>query len=322
MIVACIIPSTCSKKSENNLKNCISSLRNSAKNILDIVIIVVSENETTEINPMELAIDRFCCAGDNAGFSGMNNKAINLAFRYYIVNFFLLINDDVSVDYNFFREFAINHSQDGSDVVIPLVLEKRSHEVDSFGAEYFSSGFARNLFVNKTTGIVAPASCLMVSTKTFRDLKRVYKFYFNPILGYYFEDVEMSVRILSLNKNIVKDIKMVSYHLVSATSGKKSYFRTYFSYRNVIWLIIMNWPTKYIIINFWKIILVQAYAFIKGTHHFGIFLYLRIVLDTLKNINTLVRCRVRIIGCYPASFDFSGVLNKSIYRTKNDKYIL
>ncbi|OGM09514.1 hypothetical protein A2159_02415 [Candidatus Woesebacteria bacterium RBG_13_34_9] len=232
----------------------------------------------------------------------------------------MIINDDAYISKDFFKIFIKNVIKSKPDVVIPLVY-RISGGIDSFGAEYFSSGFARNTSDLKTFTTIAPANCVLYKTNLFQKLKKRFGFIFNPVLGFYFEDVEISIRAHSIGAKFTKSEKLIAFHIGSLSAVKHSYFRTFYSYRNVVWLIIINWPLNSVIKYFKNIFLVQSYAFLKSTIYFGPILYMKILWSTIRNIKTLIYYRKTTQKGYLKDFNFEGLLNRHMYKRKNGRYI-
>lgn len=320
MRISCIIPSTCSDKVLPFLKICALSLKAASAEMVDLDMIIVSEVKSARKRIASLGHIHFLYAEENVGFAGMNNVAIDEALEKYSPDYVLLINDDARVKKNFFKILLKTTKNKNSDVIIPLVY-KESGGIDSFGAEYFSSGFARNSVKINTPTTIAPANCVFYKVSLLKRMKKTFGFYFNPILKFYFEDVELSVRVSSLGANIIKVKNLIAYHFGSLTSIKKSYFRTFYSYRNVIWLIIIGWPLRVILKNIVKIGLVQGFAAIKGTWHFGPGLYLKVIWSTLINLDKLLSLRKVTLGGYANDFKFENLLSPYMYRTQKGIYV-
>ena len=321
MRVTCIIPSTCTGMVLTYLRKCLDSLRKSSElSKVELRVLVVADSSSVK-NPFRSKIDLFLYSGEKPGFAQMNNIGIDEALKTFSPDYILLINDDARVDESFFSVFLKTISDTKGDIIVPLVFDYKGKKIDSFGAEYFSSGFARNSVKINTPTTIAPANCVFYKASLLKRIKKTFGFYFNPILKFYFEDVELSVRASSLGANIIKVQDLIAYHFGSLTSIKKSYFRTFYSYRNVIWLIIIGWPWRVIFKNIVKIKLVQGFAALKGTWHFGPGLYLKAIWLTLLNFKTLLSIRKTTLNGYDDDFEFESILNRHMYRTLKGFYV-
>jgi len=316
MNLNCIIPSTCSKDALPHLIRSIGSLIASAKVAnLSLKIVVVTDNKSARPAALKSKIDPFLYAGKKPGFAKMNNFGIDKTIMAESSDYYLLINDDAWLEPAFFKEFLKASKSQKPDLTVPLIYEKGGPTIDSFGIEYFTSGYAKNApsFDIKTQ--LAPAACLIVKTSLLKKMKKTYGFYFNETLFSYLDDVEFSIRARALGAKIAKNKKMKAHHMVSFTAGKKSYYVMYQTYRNILWLIIMTWPFKYIARNILSIIVVQGWVFLYSLKSFGPRLYFRVLVETVRKISVLLRRRKKIMSSYPKKFNFESLFSKYAFRT-------
>lgn len=313
----CIIPSLCSNKSYPILKKCIYSLKRSAEKAgVSIDIVIVSNGKNIVLKELAGEIGHLIKTQEPYSFSKMNNIAIDRAMKIYDPNWLLLINDDAFVDINFFSNFSKIVSEHKScEVITPLIYEGDTQLIDSFGIEYFNSGYAKNSTSLHLDTQLATAACLLISKKTLQKTKESYGFYFNEILGSYLEDVDFSLRIRGIGKKICKAKNMAVRHMVSFTNKRRSKYVIYQTYRNIIWLIIMNWPINSIIKNLPNIILVQLWTCFYSTFTKGPFMFLRIWIDTLVNFPKLWKLRKNVLRSYNKDFNFETVLSRYAFRT-------
>lgn len=326
--IVCIIPTCLRKKSLTTLRLLIKSLRNSSEGILKVKLEFVTTNSLKidgfrsflydiGIKSDEFAINQ---CKKTAGFSEMNN----LVFTKYVgssPDYFLLVNDDVWVNQDFFKNFLKMIKKKSVDIVAPLLIDanilytQKQVVIDSYGVEYFKSGYAKNStgLDNKTQ--LATAACLFLSGRAVESMRESYGFVFNDFLYFYLEDVEFSIRARMLNFAISKVDTMIAYHFGSTTSGKKSYFTMYQTYRNILWLIILTWPTKFIIRNSINIFIVQVWVILYSIKSFGIRMYLKIILDTLINFKQLKVLRNKTIKNYKRDTEFGLLFSDLLFRT-------
>lgn len=317
MRIVSITPSTCSTKMLPYLSKCVSSLKESSDEVVDLVTTVVSDNRKGRQVTLHLELDNYYLVNKNTGFSQMNNVAISEAISIYKPDYILLINDDAWVAKDFFQEFvkSIKHKQ--PDVIIPLVLNSKGNEIDSFGAEYFLSGFAKTANDTDLFTSIAPASCLLITSTCIKKIKKRYGYVFNPILFFYLEDVEFSIRAQAINTELFKNQDLIAYHGGSKTARDKSYFKIYHAYRNVIWLIMLTWPPRIIIKNIFAILKVQGIAFIKSTARFGLLIYPRMVMSTVQNLTKLLKLRETTMKGYNDDFQFESLFSQYLFRKKD-----
>lgn len=318
--VTCIIPSLCSEKSYPILKNCINCLKEAEKktNKIKVNIVLVTNGEKIVLKTLRQEINHLVRYKDKYSFSKMNNKAITYAVKHDKSDWIMFVNDDAFVDSNFFAIFinTLNKSKN-AEIVSPLIYENRTNTIDSYGVEYFNSGYAKNNPKLSTKTQLATAACLLVKRSLLDAMESRYSFYFNEILISYMEDVDFTLRARALNKNIIKSKKMVVNHMVSFSNKRRSYYVMYQTYRNIIWLIIMNWPVRNILRNLHNIILVQLWVFVFSVLTKGPLMYIKIWIDTFKNIDKLLKIRHFVISSYDKKFRFREITSRYAFRSKH-----
>ncbi len=279
--------------------------------------IVIATNSKKNYSKLQASkyIDLILSLPTDSGFSVLNNAAIDRVLTDAYPEYFIFINDDAWVKSDFFTNLAEVIKKHSPDIIAPLIFEGESNVVDSYGVEYFRSGYAKNntSFSNKTT--LATAACMIVKTTFLQKLKGTYGFYFNPVLHFYLEDVEFSIRAVMQNAKIFKSGELIVNHLGSTSSGKRSYFTMFQTYRNIVWVILLTWPKKYIIAHLPSIILVQAWVFLYGSVLFGPQLYIKIIADTLQHMPQLLTLRNQIVGSYKNHNNFSKLFSNLTFRT-------
>jgi len=316
--VTCIIPSLCSKKSLPNIRTCINSLLTSyGLNHINLKTIVVTNGENIILSGVRNKIDKLIFKKRPFSFAEMNNLAIDYTLHNHKPDWVLLINDDAWVDKNFFWEFLKNLKQGQNEIIVPLIYSKNDKEIDSYGVEYFNSGYAKNSKHLSIKTSLASAACILIQTNFLIQIKERFKYYLNPLLKSYFEDVEFCIRVIAMGGSIKKVKKMVVYHLGSSSSGRRSRYVVYYSYRNTLWVVILTWPLKHIAKNLLNIIIVQCWFYIYGTFSFGILFWPKIWLDTLINLVPLIKERRRILASYPLSVDFGKITGRFTFRFRN-----
>ena len=311
MRVTCIIPSTCTGMVLTYLRKCIDSLRKSSElSKVELRVLVVVDSSSVK-NPFKSEIDLFLYAGEKPGFAQMNNIGIEEALKTFPPDYILLINDDAWVENNFFTRLIKILKYSKPELICPLVYKGTSSKIDSFGTEYFRSGYAKSAEELNIETTLAPAACLLVKASFLRRVKNVYGFYFNPIFHSYYEDTEFSIRTLMIGGVIKKDVKLVARHFGSLSFGKHSSKVIYYSLRNLVWVIILTWPSRFIFRHFLKIAFIQALFFLEFFQ-----IYLRIFVDTLKNLKQLLVIRGQIVPKYSKDIDFGTLLSRYTFRTR------
>lgn len=313
--IVCIIPSLCSKQSLPNLIKCIDSLKIAQKlSNVELTITIVSNGKKLLLSGVRKKIDCLIKLEGEFNFAQMNNFAINKILDKSTPEWVLFINDDAWVEINFFKVFFGLVSRGRVDLLSPKVIKAGSSRIDSFGIEYFKSGYAKNSDNNTNFTSLATASVLMARVSFLEQVRLIYGYVFNPILTSYYEDVEFSIRALGLGGKIKKSEKLVAYHVGSFSSGFKSKYVLYQSYRNVLWVILLAWPIESIIRNSFSILVVQAWFFTHALIKFGPAFYIHIIGDTLNNLPAILRERKKIIASYDKSFTLDKYLCPHTFR--------
>lgn len=316
MNISCIILSNCNYSQKKVLKKCITALRASASIAgICLNVYIVSSNPQGREMLLGFDPDNSLLVSENLGFSEMSNIAIAEILRFHSPDYILLINDDAWIANDFFARLETYTKATRSDILNPLIFEAYSQKLDSFGVEYFTSGYAKNNHSLLVSTTLATAACMLIRTDLLRKTKRVYGFYFNPIFYYYLEDVEFCIRARMIGAKIERFDKLIAYHIGSATSGKKSYFAMFHTYRNLLWIIVMTWPLKVIIRFLPSILIVQAWTCFYALIKFGPRLYVSIIIKTLLKLPALIANRNLIQSSYMKKISFSNIFSSYAFRT-------
>lgn len=314
--IICVIPSSGNGRSLPFLKNCLSSLHRAATGFVKIKILVVSANPSLRQKILNYQVDNFYLVAKNCSFSEMNNVAFTESLLFYECDYYLLLNDDARVEPNFFKEFVKISTHERFDLLNPLILtpNNKYSKIDSFGVEYFTSGYAKNSINLDVKTTLATACCLFIKTSFLKKLNKRYGFFFNPVLFFYLEDVELSIRAAAIGGLITKDPHLIAHHHGSLSTGKMSFFTIYKSYKHLIWIIIMTWPLKLILQKMPNIIFTQSWFMIYSLYKFGPFLYVKIFSSTVKDFSLLLQYRRKIRSAYNRNFNFSQLLSPYSFR--------
>jgi GT2 family glycosyltransferase len=219
------------------------------------------------------------------------------------------------VEKDFFKNSLTLIKKEKPDILVPLTIEREGPRIDSFGIEYFRSGYAKNAPTFDIETQLGAMACLLIGHKLMSKMKSKYGFCLNETLFSYLDDVEFSIRARGLGAKFIKGRDVKVHHMVSYTAGKKSYFVMFHTYRNILWLIIMTWPLPNILRHLYNILLVQGWIFLYGLKSYGPALQIKIVWETLLNLKTLLVRRRKILSGYMKGFDFETILSKYSFRT-------
>lgn len=296
------------------LARCIASLRQQTKLEVRILLSTNSTHFLANVKPIRY-IDKIFVCKPTDGFSTLNNVAIDFGEQVYKPDYFLLINDDAFIKSDFFFKLENFFHRNATDIIIPCIYDIENKVIDSYGVEYFRSGYAKNSTIFSQNTTLATAGCVIFSAKILKKVKKKYGTYFNSLLHFYLEDVELSIRMAMIKAKYYKDNSLKVYHQVSASSGRKSKFTMYQTYRNILWVIILTWPVKNILRHLSSILLVQAWVFVWSTYRFGPVMYIEIVFDTITNLKKLLDMRKKYLAAYEKSINFEDILSHLTFRT-------
>jgi len=316
--IACIISSAGTKRNIPVLRKCIASIKTAAFHQVKVNIVVTTNNSSHVINKSKLHIDILVKSPSEAGFVGINNNAVKKTI-YANSDYHLIINDDAWINKNFFKNLLDLQSKNitCSDIIVPLIYEANSKELDSFGVEYFKTGYSKNAIRRNIPTTLASMSCLLIRTSFLKKMINKYGYFLNPSLLWYLDDVEFSIRARGIGGIFIKSDKLVAYHMRTYTWGRKSFFVMYQSFRNSLWTIYITWPMADIVKNIFRLLIWQCavafYCFLK----YSPFMYGKILLDTLKHLRTLVWYRKNTIKRYSKTFVFSTIFSSIEIRYNN-----
>lgn len=309
--VFCIITTKLDKKSRPYLMKCIESLKNQDSSKVNFEVVIVT-NSLAKNHKFENIISVY-----EGGFSEMQNAAIKFIFNNKTYNshtdYILFLNDDVKLETNFFQQLSLSYQD--ADVIIPLILSYDGTFIDSFGIEYFLSGYAKNNSNIAQRSSLGTGACLLVKIKALNELFNNYGFYFNQIYYFYIEDVDFSIRLSHLDLHILQNKKLIAYHYGSLSTGKRSRFSMYHTYRNILWLMLITWSKKLFFRNAKHIVAVQTWTFFYTLISGNPLMYLKIMYDSLIHARLIFNYRKIYRKNMPNMTD--EVFSNKTFRLKN-----
>lgn len=312
MKIVCVIPSTCTKPV---LKQCLRSLEKAkTKNIHLFQIIATSNEKALEMN---LKVKKIIIINKSCGFAEMVNEAINQAFLLFKPDYFLIINDDAWIHKDFIKIFKSLCRKENFDVYTPIIYKPDKKTIDSFGDEYFTSGFAKQSNVLTAKTELTSFACVIVKSEFIRKILITYGYVLNPLLHFYMEDVEFSIRARAIGGTFGKFTNLVAYHIRFHTTGRESFFKVYHVYRNSLWVIILTWPILNIFKRIHSILAVLILAGFYATYKFGPWFTISTIISTIYNLSLLLKYRKKALNSYKKNFDFSIIFSKYAFRFRN-----
>jgi len=195
--------------------------------------------------PLRLQIERLDA---NLGFAVANNIGANLACGKWLA----LLNADAFPEPDWLEQLlhATDQNPECSFFASRQIQFNSPHLLDGAGDAYHISGLAwrngYNLPLEKygfqQKEVFSPcAAAALYSREEFLKVGGFDENYFS-----YFEDVDLGFRLRLMEKKCLYIPQAVVYHIGSASTGKRSDFSVYYSYRNLIWTFIKNMPSPLI----------------------------------------------------------------------------
>jgi len=309
MTIICVVSCAGYTKNISVLNRCLRSLRQAKTQDANITIVVTTNNPRHRI-PKISCIDSVFVSSPESGFVQINNLAVQKTMHLQS-DFYLIINDDAEIKKNFFAELyrVFTTDRNCGDIYVPYIYRGHSKKLDSFGVEYFRTGYSKNAFFPTITTSLASMSCLLIRTPFLKKMVRTYGFFLNPVLRWYLDDVEFSIRALAIGGCFYKCDKLVAFHKRTFTWGEKSYFVMYQSFRNLLWVIILTWPKQTIIKNITRVCLWQLTTAIYCLVKYSPWMYPKIIISSLKNWRLLRAGRKNVLSKYTHAHVFSSLFS-------------
>lgn len=333
--LAVIIPSTLNAPQLSYLQRAISSITLAQKgnrSVVTTVCVVSSQRPSRRLKEKHPEVF-FIKAPRGAGFAELNNVALEFLRTFFSVkaarhpDFLLLLNDDARLQPDFYIELqrieaSATKRRNRADIYAPLIFDANHPTmIDSFGVEYFRSGYAKNCRNKKVATTLTTAGCEVIRWTFVQKFLSAYGFFFNPLYFYYLEDVDFSIRALMIGAKIERASTLKALHHGSITSGgKQNTFSLRFTYRNILWVILCCWPAGMILRNLPNILFVQAWVMIYSTIRCGLLCYPNLLFQTVLFLPELLQARRKIVTAYTAH-DFEALLSPFSFRTFHDKTV-
>lgn len=316
IIISCVIVSSCSQEVMPFLEKCIKSIKKSSKLAkLSLKIVLVSDAPTTKTTSIR-AVDDFINAGNKLGFGSMNNYAIDFVLKKYSSDYILLINDDAWVKHDFFKIVKKSIKERHFDIFYPAIYKPNKKILDSYGIEYFKSGYASPIKLLNLKPSMFAGTCVLINKKLIQKLKRRFGFVFNPLFYFYHEDVELGIRVLSLQATIINSKNLVAYHIGNTTSKNNKFLLSYLPIRNLLWVILLTWPLRTIFKYFGYIVTVYGWLVWSEFKYFIPFIYIIVFVNTIIKSKDLISYRLKTIPNYDKGFMFESIFSPHMFRTR------
>ena len=178
----------------------------------------------------------------NIGFGRANNEALKRCSSEFV----LLMNNDILLDKYCARGLLEGFREQELVIINPIIYkgwDKKSKILYAFGAELNIGGFNYGLYDNnndRNNLNSFSAACCMVKTNFIK------KHMFEKKFFMYYEEPDISIRILQQGYKIGRRKKAICYHLENYSSPKKQAdgitFRQFYGIQNRWYLLGKYWP--------------------------------------------------------------------------------
>lgn len=293
----------CLKSLHKAIINCPSSQfeiilvdNNSNDNSLEIFETIIPKNFNYKIilNPK------------NYGFAKSVNQGIRRAKHEWVV----LLNNDLVMESNWFQLISSAIKKNKNPKIATFfgtVLNKDGTKFESQGLDFFIEGKVENVSNNIVftpslskekvgSGLVwgANASLIIYNKKIITKIGL-----FDETFFAYLEDVDIALRLHSLNYQTLYIPKAISYHFGGGTSNRMKNIRSRLCYRNWFYIIVKNYSLKDIFFNFPKIFterLRNLFYFYRETNNIFIFIadFLKTSIEILVSLPKMFKKRKQI----------------------------
>jgi len=199
----------------------------------------------------------------NYGFAQGGNLGINEAFKDSEVKYVVCLNNDTVIEPDFVTKL-VETARQGFDMVGAQVFNYTDHnQVDNFGMEVTASMLTFNR-LNFQSTLFCPSGCAVLYSRQLLEQVKLENNYFDPDFFCYAEDWDLGFRALLQGfKPAIAETKV--FHKGSASTSKMSGFSIYHTYRNSVWVILKNLPTKLLFKYILKIKLGHWAIILKNT---------------------------------------------------------
>ena len=249
------------------LIDCLNSLKQAINNCSDAefeIILVDNNSQDNSLEIFETIIPknfhyRILLNHQNNGFAKSVNQGIEKAKFEWVV----LLNNDLTMEANWFKLMSKSIKENKNPKIATFfgtVLNKTGNKFESQGLDFFIESKAENIsngkkfnkaeiFKLKPHLIFGSSASLIIYNK-----KIITKIgLFDETFFAYLEDVDVALRLHSLNYQTLYLPQAISYHLGGGTSKRMKNIRSRLSYRNWFFIIIKNYSTSDFFKNIFKI---------------------------------------------------------------------
>ena len=234
---------------EKIIADCLKSIVASSLKPEKIIIVdnASNDNSIKVIEDLSIPSVELIKSDQNIGFGPGNNLGMEKSKSEFI----LFMNNDLLLDSKCAQNLIDGFIADDIAIINPLIINgwdrKDESKVYSFGASLNDVGFGYSLTdtkENKDDLTCFSGACFMARGVIIKEVE------FEPAFFLYYEEPEISAKILRKNLKISRIKEAKCYHLESYSSPKKAKdgiaFRQYYGIQNRWYMIGKHWPAKMI----------------------------------------------------------------------------
>jgi GT2 family glycosyltransferase len=188
----------------------------------------------------------------NIGFTGGVNEAVGWVLGAANQpgssqpDWLCVLNDDATVLPNFWQIFKKELHESQPAAVVSGGVQTMAGKVESLGLRYDPSGLAFPILDlgPQLSATKQPYFCgcyFFLHFAVARELWSIFGYILQPLFFAYSEDVELSLRLHRMGKNIVILPVLAVQHWGSLTAKKGSEFQLLHGFRNLLWTSYLHW---------------------------------------------------------------------------------
>ncbi len=243
---------------------------------------------------------------ENKGFAEGNNFNIRQALKDTKIDYILTLNNDTTVSKNFLANLT-SHAQKNNSAMTQATMMKMDQpdKVDCLGIELMMSGLTFNIKTNDkllfcpSAGAALYSRELLEKTKEEKQIStgfesRIIYDYFDSSFFAYAEDFDLGFRARLLGFSASLADNAICLHKGSASTSVMSDFAVYHTYRNLIFCLYKNLPSKL----WWQyglfVLLGQIIIKVNSIKRRQLKVYVSAFYYALKNLKKFKKKRVYI----------------------------
>jgi hypothetical protein len=231
---------------EKIIGRCLRSIYESDKKPNKVIIYDnASSDRSKEVIKAQFSKVKLIEGRENIGFG----RANNVAMRYSTSQYILFVNNDLILDKDCSKILLDSFTEPKIAIVNPIIYKgwkkKKNQPIYAFGSTTDINGFNYGLYDSRPDSDnlnCFSGACFMARAEVVKKLK------FEKSFFLYYEEAEISARILKRNLKIARVAGAKSYHLESYSSPEVFAdgvaFRQYYGVQNRLFMLGKHWPCR------------------------------------------------------------------------------